>query len=77
MATEPTPVPRYTVIGMLQTSKLDPTQHAQEVWQVTFTTPQGDPGVVYVPVAGYSAANVDAAITAQLAVMNEVRQLGQ
>lgn len=77
MATEPTPVPRYTVLGMLQTSKLDATQHAQEVWQISFVSPLGDPGVVYVPVAGYSAANVDTAITAQLAVMNEVRQLGQ
>lgn len=76
MAQTDSSTPKFTVVGQVQTSRANPAGGYLDVWQITFQTPQGETGNVYVPVAGYSAANVAAAITAAIATMDEVRSLG-
>lgn len=77
MAQMETPTPKFQIVGQVQTSRANPAGGYQEVWQITFQTPQGEVGNVYVPIAGYNAANAAAQIVDLIATMDSVRSLGQ
>lgn len=67
----------YKVISQNQTVELRADGRFVDVFEVTFETETGSSGMVKVPVAGYSAATVQAAIQPLADHMVAIDALGQ
>ena len=67
--------PRWTVTGQSEQSIINDAGRAVNGVQVSFTTPAGDTGTVFVPNAAYSVDNVRAAIAAKVATMLAITAL--
>ena len=65
----------WTVTGQMDTTTIDATGRAVAGVMVSFTTPAGDSGAVFVPHSAFNAANVRAAILAKVTTMDAVSQL--
>lgn len=65
----PAPAPIWTVTGQAEDSIINDAGRAVNGVKISFTTPAGDTGTVFVPNAAYSVDNVRAAIAAKVATM--------
>ena len=65
----------WTVTGQVDTTTIDNSGRAVNGVMVSFTTPAGDAGTVFVPHAAFNATTVRAAILAKVQTMHAVSQL--
>lgn len=68
--------PAYTVTGQTEQMKAQPNGAYVDGVTISFVTADQVAGTVWVSVAKYNAANVQAAILARVAVINDVQALG-
>lgn len=67
----------YRVTGQRQTTIVGENGQLTQVWAVSYISDEKVHGVVDIPVAEYTAENVDKAIRANVEVHAQVSKLGQ
>jgi hypothetical protein len=67
----------YTITGQYQTVGFNIQGQAADGWTISFTTPDGNTGQVFVPDAQYNLANVKALVEAKVQTMEDIKGLGQ